>query len=144
MLPWTYPVQPKRFPTNVGERGEGGLNIRNEFIGLDNRPIPTVQWELSREGIDDAKYLSTIERLAAMARARQTPEATAAAAEADQLLAAVRASVDRDVRHYTFEDPHTFAPQPQDGWDAAHFESTRKQSITVLKHLLAALPAGTQ
>ena len=37
MLPWTYPVQPKRFPTNVGGRGEGGLNVRDGFIGLSLR-----------------------------------------------------------------------------------------------------------
>jgi hypothetical protein len=138
MLPWTYPVQPKRFPENVDNRGEGGLNIRDEFIGLDNRPIPTVQWELSREGIDDARYLATIERLAGKARQLDTAAAKAAVAEADALLADVRGAVDRDVRHYRFEDPKTFAPQPQDGWDGARFDATRKQSVAVLKHLLAA------
>ena len=142
MLPWTYPVQPKRFPTNLDGRGEGGLNVRDEFIGLDGKPIPTVQWELSREGIDDARYLATIERLAARARALGAPAAQAAAAAAEQHLAGIRQSVDRDVRHYTFEDPHTFAPQPQDGWDAARFEATRRQSVEVLQQLLAALPGG--
>ena len=142
MLPWTYPVQPKRFPTNVGDRGEGGLNVRDEFIGLDGTPIPTVQWELSREGIDDARYLGTIERLAGRARALDTPAAHAAAGAAEQLLTSIRQAVDHDVRHYRFEDPHSFAPEPQDGWDAARFEATRTQSVEVLKGLLAALPAG--
>jgi hypothetical protein len=138
MLPWTYPVQPKRFPTNVEGRGEGGLNVRDGFIGLDDRPIPTVQWELSRAGIDDARYLETIERLAGKARALDTPAAKAAVAEADALLASVRGSVDRDVRHYRFEDAQSFAPQAQDGWDTARFEATRRQSVAALKHLLAA------
>ncbi len=142
MLPWTYPVQPKRFPTNVGQRGEGGLNVRNEFIGLDDKPIPTIQWELSREGIDDARYLATIARLADAARALQTPAAVAAVSEADQLLASVRGNVNPDVRHYKFEDAQTFAPQPQDGWDAARFAAVRQQSVAVLKQLLAVLPAG--
>jgi hypothetical protein len=144
MLPWTYPVQPKRFPTNVGGRGEGGLNVRNEFLGLDGRPIPTVQWELSRVGIDDARYLATIERLADAARAVHTPAAAAAVAEADHLLAGVRGMVERDVRHYTFEDPRTFAPRPQDGWDAARFDAIRRQSVAALQHLLTALPQGLQ
>ena len=142
MTPWTYPVQPKRFPVNVDNRGEGGLNVSDEFIGLDGKPIPTVQWELSREGIDDARYLVTIERLSAKARTLDTPAAKAAVADADQLLDGVRSSVDRDVRHYKFEDPKTMEPQPQDGWDAAKFDATRKQSVAVLKKLLAALPSG--
>jgi len=142
MLPWTYPVQPKRFPANVGQRGEGGLNIRNEFIGLDDKPIPTIQWELSREGIDDARYLATIARLAGTARALQTPAAVTAVSEADQLLASVRGNVNPDVRHYKFENAQTFAPEPQDGWDAARFDAVRQQSVAVLKHLLAVLPAG--
>jgi len=142
MTPWTYPVQPKRFPVNVDNHGEGGLNVSDEFIGLDGKPIPTVQWELSREGIDDARYLVTIERLSAKARTLDTPAAKAAVADADQLLDSVRGSVDRDVRHYKFEDPKTLEPQPQDGWDAAKFDATRKQSVAVLKKLLAALPSG--
>jgi len=140
MLPWTYPMQPKRFPTNVGGRGEGGLNVHHQFIGLDNKPIPTVQWELSREGIDDARYLATIERLAAAARKVDTPAAKTAVADADRLLATVRGSVNRDAQHYTFEDPQTLAPQGQDGWDTARFEATRKQSVQVLKQLLAVVP----
>ena len=60
MLPWTYPLTPKRFPRNVGNRGEGALNVNDDFLGPDGKPVPTIQWELSREGIDDAKYLVTI------------------------------------------------------------------------------------
>jgi hypothetical protein len=135
-------VQPKRFPINLDNRGEGGLNVHDEFLGVDGKPVPTVQWELSREGIDDARYLFTIERLSAKARELDTPAAKAAVADADQLLASVRGSVDHDVRHYRFEDPKTLEPQGQDGWDAARFDATRKQSVAVLKKLLAALPPG--
>ncbi len=142
MLPWTYPVQPKRFPVNVGGRGEGGLNVHDEFIGSDGRPIPTIQWELSREGIDDARYLATIERLARRARELHTAAADAAAGEAEALLASVHGSVDHDVRHYSFEDPQTFAPVPQDDWNAGRFDATRSTSFEVLKHLIAAVPAG--
>jgi hypothetical protein len=140
MLPWTYPVQPKRFPNNVGGRGEGGLNVHDGFVGIDGRPIPTVQWELSREGIDDARYLATIARLADAARGRSSPDAQAAVREADDLAAGVHGAVERDVRHYAFEDPQTFAPVPQDGWDAARFDATRRRSVEVLKHLLAGAP----
>src|SRR5262249_16943117 len=68
MLPWTYPMQPNRFPKNKDGRGEGGLNVHDDFIGIDEKPVPTIQWELSREGIDDVRYLATIEVLVGKAR----------------------------------------------------------------------------
>ncbi len=137
MLPWTYPLQPNHFPRNPGHRAEGGLNVRDGFIGLDGKPIPTIQWELCREGIDDARYLVTIESLIPQARARGTSAAGRAADDAERLLAEIRAGVGRDVTQYSFEDPQTFEPRPSGGWDAARFEATRRRSFTVLQELLA-------
>ena len=142
MLPWTYPVQPKRFPVNVDNRGEGALHLHDGFLGLDGEPIPTIQWELGREGIDDARYLITLERLANHARALKTQEAQNAAHQADEFLSGIRSSVNKDVRHYTFEDARTFEPQPQDGWDAERFEHTRQQAAALLKQLLTLVPAN--
>jgi hypothetical protein len=146
MLPWTYPMQPKRFPQNIGRRGEGGLNVRDGFIGIDGKPIPTIQWELSREGIDDVKYLVTIEALAAQARASGDAGQRAAAGDAEHFLAALRADVDPDARHYLFEDERTFEPVPVDDWDARKFEATREQAVEILKRLLETrpLPAGRE
>ncbi|MBI1815221.1 MAG: hypothetical protein HYR72_09610 [Deltaproteobacteria bacterium] len=137
MLPWTYPMQPKRFPQNLGGRGEGALHVKDGFLGVDGQPIPTVQWELSREGIDDAKYLVTIDRLAREARADGTVEDVAAAAAADAWLASVRAAVEKDVRHYTFADPDTLQPMPQDGWTAERFEQLHDEAGLMLQRLLA-------
>jgi hypothetical protein len=142
MLPWTYPVQPKRFPVNVGGRGEGALNLHDGFLGLDGQPIPTIQWELGREGIDDVRYLVTLERLADQARTLGTPPEQAAAQSVQRFLESVRAGVRKDVRHYTFEDPRTYAPAPQDGWDAQRFAATRQQAAFLLKQLLALGPAS--
>jgi Glycoside hydrolase 123 N-terminal domain len=137
MLPWTYPLTPKRFPHNVGNRGEGPLNVHDGFLGPDGRPVPTIQWELSREGIDDAKYMVTIERLAHQARAGGTPDGLHAAEEADRFLADIKRSVKRDPRHYIFEDPRTFEPTPVDDWNAAKFEATHERAVTILKQLVA-------
>jgi len=137
MLPWTYPLTPKRFPHNVDSRGEGALNVSDEFLGADGKPVPTIQWELSREGIDDAKYLVTIERLAQHARERGTPAACDAADEAYGFLAGIRHSVKRDARHYIFEDEKTFEPTPVDGWDAAKFDALHEQAVVILKKLIA-------
>jgi len=142
MLPWTYPVQPKRFPVNVDNRGEGALHLHDGFLGLDGEPIPTIQWELGREGIDDARYLITLERLAGRVRALGTPAAREVARQVQELLDGIRNGVNKDVRHYTFEDSRTFEPRPQDGWDALRFERTRQQAATLLKQLLALVPAN--
>jgi hypothetical protein len=136
MLPWTYPMQPKRFPRNLGHRGEGGLNVTDGFLGLDGKPIPVIQWELSREGIDDARYMVTIEALARQARTSDVPARRAVAMEADQFLVAVRADVGTDPHRYLFEDDRTFEPVPVDDWDAQKFEATRQQAVDILKALL--------
>lgn len=141
VLPWTYPLHPKRFPVNVGGRGEGGLDVRDGFLGPDGRPVPTLQWELCREGIDDARVLTTVEAMAREARATGKPEAAAAADDAETFLAALRASVRRDPRHYVFEDPATFEPVPQDGWDAAKFDSLRRQGFELIRRLSPFVPA---
>jgi hypothetical protein len=137
MLPWTYPLTPKRFPHNVGNRGEGPLNVSEGFLGPDGKPVPTIQWELSREGIDDAKYMVTIEHLARRARDSGTPGALAVADEADRFLAGVKHSIKRDAHHYVFEDDETFEPVPVDDWNAEKFDATREQAVTILKKLIA-------
>ena len=138
MLPWTYPAQPNRFPVNVGRRGEGGLNVHDQFLGLDGTPIPTIQWELSRAGIDDVRYLVTIDALAADAEHASSDAARAAAAEARTFLDEVRKQVGPDLRHYTFERSHTCEPAPGGGWDVARFEHTRERAVEIVHHLLAA------
>lgn len=138
MLPWTYPVQPNRFPVNVGGRGEGGLNVHDRFIGLDGTPIPTIQWELSRMGIDDAKYLTTLDALAHDAAQSGSPAARAAADAARTFLDEVRAEIEPDLHRYTFEHPHTFEPVGEAGWDVTRFEQTRARAIALLRELLSA------
>jgi hypothetical protein len=143
MLAWTYPVQPNRFPVNVGGRGEGGLNVHEKFLGLDNNPIPTIQWELSREGIDDAKYLATIAKLAGDEEHSDNPAAHAAVEAAHAFLNEIHEAVSRDVRRYTFENPHTGEPQPDGDWDAARFEEFHTRAGTLLRQLLAAAAQPT-
>jgi len=141
MVPWTYPIQPKRFPANVDGRGEGGLNVKDSFIGLDGQPIPTIQWEIARQAIDDVRYLTTIESLAQQARALGTPAAVQAADQADRFLADIRSGVVKDAHHYAFEARETYEPVPQDGWDAQKFEHTRAQAFDLVRQLTAVLAA---
>ena len=142
MLPWTYPIQPNRFPANASGRGEGGLTVHDRFLGIDGAPIPTIQWELSRVGIDDAKYLATLDALAAAAAHADSPAARTAAADAQAFLDGVRAQVSPDVHRYNFENPHTFEPEPEGGWDVSRFAETRSRSVALLQRLLATNPTA--
>lgn len=143
ILPWTYPVQPNRFPVNASDRGEGALNVHDRFLGIDGTPIPTIQWEMSRMGIDDAKYLTTIDALAREAARSGSSTAREAADAASAFLADVRNHVGNDLRNYTFEHPHTFEPVGESGWDVARFQQTRARAVAVLKQLMEATRIDT-
>ncbi|HEY2773834.1 MAG TPA: glycoside hydrolase domain-containing protein [Candidatus Binatia bacterium] len=146
MMAWTYPMIQKRFPANMdASRAEGPLDVRDGFLGRDGKPVPTIQWELAREGVDDARYLATIARLAASARSIGSPGATQAADEADRFFASLRASVGRDPHRYAFENPKTLAPARAVGWDWTDFEATRRRSFELARELAAVIggpPAG--
>jgi len=49
-------------------------------------PIPTLQWEALREGIDDLRYLTTLENLIEKARTSSLPEVAEAVTRASALL----------------------------------------------------------
>lgn len=135
MMAWTYPSGPKRFPENNDASGEGPLNVVDGFLGSDGRPVPVIQWELAREGVDDQRYLVTLQRLADRLRKDGSAEARRTVAEVDAFLAQLRASISADAHAYTFEDPSTFEPVASSGWDAARFEATRRRSFELLKKL---------
>jgi len=138
MMAWTYPMTPKRFPTNIGNQAEGGLNVKEGFLGSDGKPIPVIQWELAREGVDDFRYLVTLERLIARERNSKNENTRRVVSEASAFLASLRASISPDVHRYAFEDPNTFEPIPSADWDTAKFEATRKRSFELVKQLSSA------
>lgn len=71
------------------------------YPGKDGRPIPTIDWEALREGVDDMKYIATLKHYAA--RAAGTPHGKAAADSALATLADVLGGDDR-VNQYTFRE----------------------------------------
>jgi|GEM_PF-1524611 len=145
MMAWTYPLLPKRFPANLGSQAEGPLNVIDGFLGSDGRPIPVIQWELAREGVDDLRYLVTLANLAERANKRGSADARRAAAEATAFLASLGGSISPDVHLYSFEDPKTLEPIASAGWNEASFEATRRRSFELVKRLSALIgdgPAG--
>ena len=104
---------------------------------LDGTPIPTIQWELSRDGIDDAKYLTTIEALADEARRSERPQHAPPPPPPRAFLDEVRGEVSPSLRRYTFEHGKSSDPAPEGGWDVARFEATRARAVDLLRRLLA-------
>jgi hypothetical protein len=66
----------------------------------DDGPIPTIEWEALREGIDDFRYVYTLERAIDGARRLQSAEALRAAKEAERLLNQLREDIVADLHEY--------------------------------------------
>ena len=60
--------------------------IRDSYHARDGS-LPTIQWEASREGVDDARYVSTLEAL--IREARREPGLSTAVDQANKTLTAV-------------------------------------------------------
>jgi hypothetical protein len=111
-IPWFVNTGSGRFPfgfffwkmTRLGVRGkvEWYYNLRNEkgsLVRCDDEVIrPTLDYERSREGIDDLKYLWKLEGLSAAAA--RSGRAAAERAEADALLARLAGSIEDDLTAY--------------------------------------------
>ena len=66
----------------------------------DGRPIPTIEWEALREGIDDFRYVYSLELAIAKARAKGSAEAASVAEEAGRLLDELRDEIVSDLEEY--------------------------------------------
>lgn len=78
LIPWIY-SSTRHDQWNNLDSGGSDFGVRT---APDGRPIPTLLWEAFREGIDDNKYIFTLETLIGRARERGFKK-EAAAAQAD-------------------------------------------------------------
>jgi len=62
------------------------------FPGVDG-PIPTMTWEAIREGIDDLRYIKTLEQYIASAKKSGNPQALKTAVEAELFLKKLKTKV---------------------------------------------------
>ena len=87
----------------------------------DGRRIPTIEWEALREGIDDFRYVYTLELAIAKARAKGSAEAASAVEEAGRLLDELRDDVVSDLEEYerrelNFHTDSIWPPEKYDDW----------------------------
>jgi len=93
--------------------------------------VPTQAWENIREGVDDARYVRTLER--AIARARQSGSARAAAV-ADRAQKTLDWILDRThptLSYYTAEVGF---------WDASVYDALRRRLARAIVQLKEATP----
>ncbi len=86
---WTYPLAKFRPVDRI-------TGWSPPELGPDGRPVPTVVWEALREGVDDRRYIETLERQIEKARKEGR---SSAASEAEQALKEI---VDRLRKAYTW------------------------------------------
>ena len=90
---WAYTHFDDRYVTPPGEwKGTDAWQYGYVLAGPDG-PIPTLGWEGRREGIDDFRYLHTLEVLAEQARQNSSAGRRAIASQASLFLDGLRASV---------------------------------------------------
>jgi hypothetical protein len=131
-VPWFVNTGCGRFPygfffwkmARLGVRGkvEWYYNLRNEkgsVVRTDGETLcPTLDYERSREGIDDLRYLATLEQ--AVARAKAAGKAAEAVKAAEALLEKLDAAILDDWTAYT-EGGETF---PEDGFHVLSADKT--------------------
>lgn len=157
-IPWFVNAGSDRFPfgfffwkmARYGVRGKVewyynlGRNERGSLVRVEgDRVWPTLAYERCREGIDDLKYLVTLERR--LEATRRTGRAADAVARAEALLQKIADSIVDNWTAYT-EGGETF---PSDGFDVlapdkaaglSHFQTLRR----ALAEAILALPAPTR
>ena len=87
----------------------------------DDGPIPTIEWEALREGIDDFRYVYTLERAIARARDGGSTEAMRMAKDAERLLGELRKDIVADLHEYeqrgvNFHTDSIWPPATYDDW----------------------------
>ncbi len=104
----------------------------------DGRRIPTIEWESLREGIDDFRYVYTLELAVAKARAKGPAEAASVVEEAGRLLHELRDDVVSDLEEYERRELnfHTDSIWPVEKYD--HWRNRIARMIVRLQPLISA------
>ena len=89
-MPYTYGTLEAEDPFNdwsALQRGQLSRAGGGAVYHVRDGSLPTIQWEAAREGVDDARYVSTLEGL--IDQARLDPGLSAAVARANKTLKTV-------------------------------------------------------
>ena len=110
------------------------------YPGVD-QPVPTIQWECHREGIDDAKYAWTLELLIAKALASGDAKVKDAGGEASKLLERIRGEAHVDLHYYEDKYGDDLAFHYLSDWPPAKYDQSRR---AIAEQIIKLLEAGVE
>ena len=113
------------------------------YPGVDG-PVPTIQWECHREGIDDARYAYTLELLLNEGKETADPKLQAVARRASAVLASIREQAHIDLRYYEKQYGNDLAFHYLSDWPPAQYDRNRRALADATIELLAAGATGAQ
>ena len=133
---WTYPMGPSWKPTDYMGKGEKGIKREKGWIGVDGKPIPSIQWELCRQGIVDARYIYKLETLVKEGSKSSKAGAKSAAKEGEQLLVALKLMAEKHKKAYKTHfasGEELVTPEVIDG---KKFVEMRQQLVNAIQNIM--------
>jgi len=128
-LYWAY-----QYPHSNPTDDRDGIDWCAAYPG-ETGPIPTIEWEGLREGIDDFRFVHTLELEIADARRDGSAAAKALANEAEALLAEIREAAIDDLQVYEDRELNFHVDSI---WDAETYDTYRRQIAEKIAALQAA------
>jgi hypothetical protein len=122
-------------PYSEGTLAKGALRPHMTTYPSREGPIPTLQWEAIREGIDDLRYLVTLEREIARTSSCRGPSGLRARLNAQNSLRRLSSEVEAAASGLDLS-----GRRASDGTDAARYEAWRNIVVDGLLDLVAACP----
>lgn len=110
-------------PYNELHGRTGDLGATKDVDG----PCPVIQWEAAREGVDDLKYIHTLENLIQQGLKSDNSSIRKVAEKARNELKSFKEKIDPDIRKYVFIDPDTNLPRYNAPvWKPGEYDINRK------------------
>ncbi len=113
------------------------------YPGVDG-PVPTIQWECHREGIDDARYAYTLELLLDACKDTASPKLRAAVSHASAVLDSIREQTHIDLHYYEKKYGNDLAFHYLSDWPPARYDRNRRALANAILALLGAGAAPTK
>lgn len=133
---WTYPPHVEDYR---GGRTDARDSSKIPTFTRTGLPVATLVWEAIREGVDDRRYIDTLEAEVAAAT-RGNEKQKEAAKKGQAFLASLKKRIDPDLKAHHWEHTEYGAPKPK-GFDWAEMEKVRQNITTLVLELKASTPS---
>lgn len=116
---WTYPLDIDDWDGRKRQDANGNGIPKYDANGT---PINSLVWEAIREGIEDRRYIDTLQEKIAECQQKGKKDV---AAEAEKLLSDLKQSIPADLKEYKYVNTERGEPSPGDKFPPEWFEQTK-------------------